>query len=89
MPAHRSAGAKYGEYLHWPPIPSALAPYSLAPYFMAGLLLQELKIRGVVRRVLIVAPANMTFQWQREMKDYEGCQSFNFQFLISEDQDEN
>jgi hypothetical protein len=32
MPAHRSAGAKYGEYLHWPPIPSALAPYSLAPY---------------------------------------------------------
>lgn len=36
---------------------------------MAGLLLKELKIRGLVRRVLIVTPANLTFQWQREMKD--------------------
>ncbi len=36
---------------------------------MAGLLLKELKIRGLVSRVLIVAPANLTFQWQREMKD--------------------
>ncbi|MCG8418455.1 MAG: SNF2-related protein [Proteobacteria bacterium] len=36
---------------------------------MAGLLLKELKIRGLVKRTLIVAPANLTFQWQREMKD--------------------
>ncbi len=36
---------------------------------MAGLLLKELKIRGLVRRVLILSPANLTFQWQREMKD--------------------
>ena len=36
---------------------------------MAGLLLKELKIRGLVNRTLIVAPANLTFQWQREMKD--------------------
>jgi len=36
---------------------------------MAGLLLKELKVRGLVRRTLIVAPANLTFQWQREMKD--------------------
>ena len=36
---------------------------------MAGLLLKELKIRGLVERTLIVAPANLTFQWQREMKD--------------------
>ena len=36
---------------------------------MAGLLLKELKIRGLVQRTLIVAPANLTFQWQREMKD--------------------
>jgi superfamily II DNA or RNA helicase len=36
---------------------------------MAGLLLKELKARGLVRRVLIVAPANLTFQWQREMAD--------------------
>jgi len=36
---------------------------------MAGLLLKELKIRGLVTRTLIVTPANLTFQWQREMKD--------------------
>ncbi|HHH31185.1 MAG TPA: DEAD/DEAH box helicase, partial [Polyangiaceae bacterium] len=36
---------------------------------MAGLLLKELKVRGLVQRTLIVAPANLTFQWQREMKD--------------------
>jgi SNF2 family DNA or RNA helicase len=36
---------------------------------MAGLLLKELKARGLVRRTLIVAPANLTFQWQREMRD--------------------
>jgi len=36
---------------------------------MAGLLLKELKIRGLVKRVLIVAPANLTFQWQREMRE--------------------
>ncbi|TWT30127.1 helicase-related protein [Blastopirellula retiformator] len=36
---------------------------------MAGLLLKELKARGLVRRVLIVAPASLTFQWQREMAD--------------------
>lgn len=36
---------------------------------MAGLLIKELRIRGLIKRVLIVAPANLTFQWQREMKD--------------------
>lgn len=36
---------------------------------MAGLLLKELKIRGLVKRTLIVAPANLAFQWQRELKD--------------------
>ncbi len=36
---------------------------------MAGLLLKELKIRGLVQRTLIVTPANLSFQWQREMKD--------------------
>ncbi len=36
---------------------------------MAGLLIKELKIRGLIRRILIVTPANLTFQWQREMKD--------------------
>src|SRR6266516_1093021 len=36
---------------------------------MAGLLLKELKIRGLARRTLIVTPANLSFQWQRELKD--------------------
>lgn len=36
---------------------------------MAGLLLKELKLRGLVDRVLIVCPANLAFQWQREMAD--------------------
>ena len=36
---------------------------------MAGLLIKELKIRGLIQRVLIVTPANLSFQWQREMKD--------------------
>lgn len=36
---------------------------------MAGLLIKELKVRGVIKRILIVSPANLTFQWQREMRD--------------------
>jgi hypothetical protein len=33
---------------------------------MAGLLIKELKIRGLVKRVSSSRPANLTFQWQRE-----------------------
>lgn len=36
---------------------------------MAGLLLKELKLRGLVKRILIVTPANLTFQWKREMEE--------------------
>ena len=36
---------------------------------MAGLLIKELKVRGLVQRILIVTPANLSFQWQRELKD--------------------
>jgi len=36
---------------------------------MAGLLIKELKVRGLVKRILIVTPASLSFQWQREMKD--------------------
>ena len=36
---------------------------------MAGLLIKELKARGLATRILIVAPANLTFQWQRELKE--------------------
>lgn len=36
---------------------------------MAGLLVRELKLRGLADRILIICPANLTFQWQRELKD--------------------
>ena len=50
---------------------------------MAGLLIKELKIRGLVNRVLIVTPANLTFQWQRELKDkfHEEFEVINGQVL--------
>jgi len=36
---------------------------------MAGLLIRELKLRGLAERILIVCPANLAFQWQRELKE--------------------
>ncbi|MEQ8192389.1 MAG: helicase-related protein, partial [Candidatus Eremiobacterota bacterium] len=36
---------------------------------MAGLLIKELKIRGLINRILIITPANLSFQWQRELKE--------------------
>jgi len=44
---------------------------------MAGLLLRELKLRGLAERTLIVCPANLTFQWQRELKE-----KFDEKFLV-------
>ena len=36
---------------------------------MAGLLIRELKLRGIAERILVVCPANLTFQWQRELME--------------------
>lgn len=36
---------------------------------MAGLLIRELELRGLAERILIVCPANLSFQWQRELKE--------------------
>ena len=44
---------------------------------MAGLLIRELKLRGLAERVLVVCPANLTFQWQRELKE-----KFDEQFFV-------
>ena len=44
---------------------------------MAGLLIRELKLRGLIERVLVVCPANLSFQWQRELKE-----KFDEQFLV-------
>lgn len=50
---------------------------------MAGLLIKELKIRGLIRRILILTPANLTFQWQRELKEkfHEDFEVVNSQVL--------
>lgn len=44
---------------------------------MAGLLIRELKLRGLAERILIVAPANLAFQWQRELGE-----KFEEKFLV-------
>ncbi len=36
---------------------------------MAGLLIRELQLRGLAERILIVAPSNLAFQWQRELEE--------------------
>jgi superfamily II DNA or RNA helicase len=49
---------------------------------MAGLLIRELELRGLAERILIVCPANLAFQWQREMKE-----KFDTTFLVLKGQD--
>ncbi|MBI2806091.1 MAG: DUF3883 domain-containing protein [Planctomycetes bacterium] len=44
---------------------------------MAGLLIKELKFRGLIERTLIVTPANLTPQWRRELHD-----KFNESFTV-------
>jgi len=36
---------------------------------MAGLLIRELQLRGLAEKILIVCPSNLSFQWQRELKE--------------------
>lgn len=43
----------------------------------AGMILKELKARGLVRRTLIIAPASLVTQWQREL-----LTKFNEKFTI-------
>ena len=44
---------------------------------MAGLLIRELKLRGLADRILVVCPANLTFQWQRELRE-----KFDEKFIV-------
>ena len=44
---------------------------------MAGLLVRELVLRGLAERVLLVCPANLTFQWQRELRE-----KFDEKFIV-------
>lgn len=62
--------AVYGYFLKLPRIRFLLADDPGAgKTIMAGLLIKELKVRGLIQRILIVTPANLSFQWQRELKD--------------------
>lgn len=36
---------------------------------MAGLIIKELKLRGLIKRILIVTPGHLKAQWQRELKE--------------------
>lgn len=36
---------------------------------MAGLIIKELKYRGIIKRIMIVAPGHLKYQWLREMKE--------------------
>lgn len=49
---------------------------------MAGLLIKELKLRGLAEKILIVAPANLAFQWQRELNE-----KFDEKFLVMKGSD--
>jgi superfamily II DNA or RNA helicase len=49
---------------------------------MSGLLIRELELRGLAERILIVCPANLAFQWQRELKE-----KFDAKFLVMKSQD--
>ena len=44
---------------------------------MAGLLVRELMLRGLAERILVVCPANLSFQWQRELRE-----KFDEKFLV-------
>lgn len=36
---------------------------------MAGLIIKELKLRGLARRILVVVPGHLKDQWRRELKE--------------------
>ena len=62
--------AVYGNLLKMPRIRFLLAhDPGAGKTIMAGLLIKELKMRGAVRRVLVVVPGPLREQWRWEMQD--------------------
>jgi superfamily II DNA or RNA helicase len=62
--------AVYGYVLHQPRVRFLIADDPGAgKTIMAGLVIKEMKLRGLVRRILIVAPGHLRDQWQRELKE--------------------
>ena len=48
----------------------------------AGLILRELKLRGLIKRILVITPKGLTEQWASEMKTHF---NENFHILLPED----
>ncbi len=62
--------AVYGYVLNLPRIRFLIADDPGAgKTIMAGLVVKELKLRGLARRILIVVPGHLKDQWRREMKE--------------------
>ncbi len=77
-PLPHQLSAVYDHLLKQPRIRFLLADDAGAgKTIMAGLLIKELKLRGLAERILIICPANLTFQWQRELKE-----KFDEKFLV-------
>ncbi|MEK7757520.1 MAG: ATP-dependent helicase, partial [Planctomycetota bacterium] len=52
---------------------------AIGRYGLAGLVLMEYLLRGLVRRVLILTPSSLLYQWQEEM-----AQKFNLHYVLSD-----
>lgn len=62
--------AVYGYVLKMPRIRFLLAhDPGAGKTIMAGLIIKELKMRKIVKRILIVVPGHLKDQWRRELKD--------------------
>lgn len=62
--------AVYGYILKLPTIRFLIADDPGAgKTIMAGLLIKELKLRGIVKRILIIVPGHLKDQWRRELRE--------------------
>lgn len=62
--------AVYGYVLNLPKVRFLIADDPGAgKTIMAGLVLKELKLRGVIKRILIVVPGHLKDQWRRELQE--------------------
>ena len=77
-PLPHQLDAVYNHLLQCPSVRFLLADDAGAgKTIMAGLLIRELKLRGLIERILVVGPANLSFQWQRELHE-----KFDEQFVV-------
>lgn len=69
-PLPHQIDAVYGHVLKMPKIRYLLAhDPGAGKTIMAGLIIKEMKLRHLVKRILVVAPGHLKDQWRRELKD--------------------